>query len=62
MTTTRHSKLLMLKTYDGNNESDPIGTLARGVYDTIATATIISISICRYGLYIAALVVYDTTT
>ncbi len=57
---TRHVKILQAPTFGNNTESDPATTLAKQVYDLVATATAYTITQIRLGQTPAVLVVYDT--
>lgn len=56
---TRHVKVLWVKTFDGNVETDPSDTLAKKVFDTINGKTLISASIATFGSHVTALLIYD---
>ena len=55
---TRHCKILMKRTFDGDSEAET-GTLAKAIYDVTTGKTVIALSICRYGRDVLCVVVYD---
>jgi hypothetical protein len=56
---SRHVRVVNLKTFNGNTESDPANTLAKAVYDLINAKTVVSISVSPFGQNPIAVVVYD---
>jgi len=56
---TRHVTVKIASTFRDNVETDSVTTLAKQVFDIVNGKTVVSISICKFGQNVAALVVYD---
>jgi len=54
-------KVIIAKTYNGNEETDPSDTLAKQLFDLIESANEIkSISVTKFGVNVLAVVYYTT--
>jgi hypothetical protein len=56
---TRHVKIIVKKTFDGNVETDPTDTMAKAVFATVDGKTLVGLSICKFGQNPACIVVFD---
>lgn len=56
---TRHVRVLWMRSYNGNTESDPATTLAKAIYDVVNGKTVISMSCTEKGLFTTVIIIYD---
>lgn len=57
---TRHVKVIIKKSFDGNVESDPADTFAKAIFDTVNGNTVIAMSPLEITLNPGVVIIYDS--